>query len=70
MTIATDDAVQMLMAGWQVEYCELKDYIKWKSPSGISCVDWHSSSLDRPPKDAVNEALYSGDIKTRLRRLI
>lgn len=53
MSIATDEAVQMLQAGWQVRYCKATDSIEWRSPDGFGCSEWQSVSLDSPPEGAV-----------------
>lgn len=65
LSIATDEAVQMLEAGWRVEYYPPLDAIIWHSPGG----DGHgySRSLDDPPETAVNEARRRGDVGDRPR---
>lgn len=68
MTIATDEAVQMLMAGWRVEYYAPLDAIIWHAPDGRSG-HGHSESLDSPPIMAVEEARRRGDIVDRPRVL-
>lgn len=72
MTIATDEAVQMLQAGWTVKYHsspveEFNDKIRWRSPDGLSGSGFHSDSLDDPPKEAVALARRRGDIVDRPR---
>lgn len=67
LSIAVDDAVQMLAAGWTVRYCEAMDAIEWRSPDGMSGSCDHSTSLDCPPITAVNYALKRGDIVYRPR---
>lgn len=66
MTIATDQAVQMLQAGWTVRYRE-SDEIEWRSPDGMSGSEWRSQSLDDPPMEAVKCAEHRGDIVDRPR---
>lgn len=65
MTVATDDAVQMLQAGWTVKYREQGDCIEWRSPGGLSGSAYRSESLDRPPKAAVELAINRGDLVPR-----
>lgn len=65
MTISTDEAVQMLQAGWTVRYFAKGDCIEWRSPSGLSGSDYLSESLDRPPKVAVQRAIERGELVPR-----
>lgn len=67
MTTATDDAVQMLQAGWTVRYIEGDDCIEWSDPKGFSEPSYRSESLDKPPALAVQRAAANGDIVTRFR---
>ncbi len=67
MTTATDDAVQMLQAGWTVRYLEGYDAIEWRSPDGISGSEFRSESLDNPPLQAVQRARDHGHIQIRYR---
>ena len=65
MTVATDDAAQMLEAGWTVRRIESSDDIEWRSPEGISGSDFRSKSLDRPPLAAVKRAKELGQLVPR-----
>lgn len=67
MTIACDEAVQMLEAGWTVHYVSSQDAICWRSPEGISCDGFYSSSLDDPPRGAVEVARKKGHVVDRMR---
>ncbi len=67
LSIAQDDAVQMLQAGWTVRYFEAEDCIQWRSPDGCSGSDYLSESLDRPPIPAVQRAKKEGHIIHRPR---
>jgi hypothetical protein len=65
MSVGTDDAVQMLEAGWTVRRIEFSDDIEWRSPEGISGSDFRSESLDRPPLAAVEKAKVLGQLVPR-----
>ena len=67
LSIATDEAVQMLEAGWTARYCAATDAIEWRSPNGMSGHANHCESLDCPPEMAVEEARRLGHIKDRCR---
>lgn len=67
MSINTDNAVQMLQAGWNVAYCAASDSIIWTAPDGFKSHEWLSNSLDRPPGVAVLYAKKRGHIKDRPR---
>lgn len=67
MTIATDEAVQMLEAGWTVRYIASCDVIRWRSPDGFSTDSYVSTSLDKPPVQAVKLARKKGHIVDRMR---
>jgi len=67
LSTRTDEAVQMLQAGWTVRYAKVRDVIEWRSPRGISGSDYISESLDSPPDAAVHDARYAGDIVERPR---
>lgn len=67
LSIATDEALQMLGAGWTVKRWALYDTIEWRSPDGISGTDFQSESLDCPPLEAVEYARKRGDIVDRPR---
>lgn len=70
ISIATDEALQMLAAGWTVRYMKATDDIEWRSPSGISRDTYRSESLDRPPLEAIETARIRGDIQDRLREAL
>lgn len=65
MSVATDDAVQMLEAGWTVRIIKSSDDIEWRSPEGISSSEYRSESLDRPPFAAVEKAKELGQLVPR-----
>jgi hypothetical protein len=67
LSIGTDEAVQMLQAGWTVRYCAALDAIEWRSPDGMSGSELHSESLDKPPLAAVRMARRAGQISDRAR---
>lgn len=69
MSVATDEAVQMLQAGWTVRYCALSDSIEWRAPDGLSSHEWHGNSLDNPPGVAVLYAKRKGHIVDRPRTI-
>jgi hypothetical protein len=60
---STREAISMLEAGWTIQYVPWKDKIQWRTPDGISCENWCSTSLDIPPYDAVLYAREQGHIK-------
>jgi len=68
LSIATDEAVQMLEAGWIVRIIRNLDVIEWRSPRAISGSAYHSLSLDRPPVAAVEDARKHGEIQDHPRR--
>lgn len=67
MTYGTDEALQLLAAGWTVRYCEAFDSVEWRSPDGISGSGYHSSSLDQPPPAVLVKARRAGQIIDRPR---
>lgn len=67
LSISTDQALQMIQAGWIVEYSPRLDAIRWESPEGISGDDMISESLDDPPPAAVRRAKSRGQIIDRPR---
>lgn len=67
ISIATDDALQMLDAGWTVRHVESEDVIEWRSPGGLSGSEFRSESLDRPPFAAVRMAKSLGHVVHRER---
>jgi hypothetical protein len=58
-----DKALQMLKAGWTVEYCEAMDMIEWRTPGGVIGSQFHSESLDSPPAAAVQHAQSLGHLR-------
>ena len=66
ISIATDEAVQMISNGWGVRYNEDRDQIEWQSSAGAG--PWYSESLDDPPLAAVAHARDIGDVEDRPRR--
>jgi len=68
LSIATDEAVQMLEAGWTVRYYAPLDTIEWKAPACLGgWVEHGCDSLDHPPEMAVAEARRLGHITERPR---
>ncbi len=67
LSIATDEAIQMIEKGWTVRYLPTGDEIEWRSPRGISGSDYRSCSLDCPPLAAVEDARRHNDIVDRSR---
>lgn len=72
LTIATDDALQLLAAGWTVRRVECSqrfkgDAIEWRDPNGCSGWDYHAEWLDKPPPEVVRIGRERGDIIDRPR---
>ncbi len=67
LSVAVDEAVQMLQAGWTVRYNQHADVIEWFSPGGQHDHIWWSESLDSPPRSAIQLARKAGHIKERPR---
>ena len=67
ISIATDEAVQMLEAGWTVHYSKGFDAIMWRTPWGVAGPEYLSDSLDNPPKAALRDARQAGHIIHRPR---
>lgn len=67
ISIATDEAAQMLKAGWTIEHHGPIDKIFWRRPDGVSGSDYMSDDL-YPPAHAVSEAIRLGHIQPVVRR--
>lgn len=64
----TDEALQMLVAGWKVRFTTDLEFIQWRSPDGVSGDSWKSESLDNAPWPALEYALKIGHVIHRDRR--
>lgn len=69
LSIATDEAIQMLENGWVVYRDRALDAVGWRSPRGLSGSDYVSESLDVPPITAVRDARLHGEIEDRPRTI-